>query len=202
LEAAAACGMHLEFISRTAYKEKDSPAFLQGLKDRFPGVYIIPEGGAGIAGILGSEYILRINDTTSYSHILCAVGTGTMFLGLTVASAPQQEIIGIPVLRGIDDLSAISREGLPPPGKRARCRIIPHYHFGGYARLSEELLAFMNRFYHDTGIPSDFVYTGKLFYAVLDMIRQHLFPAHSRLLIVHSGGLQGNRSLLPAVLDF
>jgi 1-aminocyclopropane-1-carboxylate deaminase len=223
LEAAISCGMHLEFISRQQYAEKDSPASLREWADRYPGVYIIPEGGAGLPGIRGSEQILRAIDTTPYSHILCAVGTGTMFMGLAAAAAPGQEIIGIPVLKGINDLSALFPNGLPalfanksssalpnglpaqPPDKLSlapRLRILPHWHFGGYARLSQELLDFMNRFHRDTGIPSDFVYTGKLFYAVMDMIRQHLFPRGSRLLVIHSGGLQGNRSLSPGVLNF
>ena len=60
----------------------------------------------------------------------------------------------------------------------------------------------MNRFFHETGIPSDIVYTGKLFYALDDTIGRCLFPAHSRLLVIHSGGLQGNRSLSRGQLDF
>jgi 1-aminocyclopropane-1-carboxylate deaminase len=208
LDAAAACGMQLEFISRKQYLQKDSQAFLREWEDRFPGIYIIPEGGAGIAGINGSKDILHTNDTTRYSHILCAVGTGTMFLGLAAAAAPGQEIIGIPVLKGMDDLQALFHNGTPAPdtllspAQRPRCRLLPHWHFGGYARLTQELLDFMNRFYQDTGIPSDFVYTGKLFYAVMDMTRQHFFSPGSRLLVIHSGGLQGNRSLSPGILDF
>ena len=202
LESAAAYGMQLEFISRKDYMQKDSQAFLGEYSARFPGVYIIPEGGAGKVGIQGSEYILRSNNTSRYSHILCAVGTGTMFLGLATAATNTQEIIGIPVLKGINDLSAIARDGCPTPGRQTQCRILPHWHFGGYARLSQELLDFMNRFYRDTGIPSDFVYTGKLFYALMDMVRQKLFPPGSRLLVIHSGGLQGNRSLTPGILDF
>jgi 1-aminocyclopropane-1-carboxylate deaminase len=197
LQSAAVYGMHLEFISRAAYAEKGGPAFQQDLTTRFPGVYIIPEGGAGTAGIKGSEYILREIPAAHYTHILCAVGTGTMLLGLAGAASPGQEVLGIPVLKGMNDVSAINRDY-----PSATPRLIPHYHFGGYARLSQELLDSMNRLYRDAGIPTDFVYTGKLFYGVLDMIRRHFFPPHSRLLIVHSGGLQGNRSLPRGTLDF
>ncbi|HEY4060573.1 MAG TPA: pyridoxal-phosphate dependent enzyme [Puia sp.] len=188
LETALACGMQLEFISRKQYASLTA-APGHGTD---PGVYIIPEGGAGPDGIRASEHILREAPTTRYTHILCAIGTGTMFLGLAAAATPEQEVIGISVLKGMEDA----------PGQPYRHRIIPHYHFGGYARHPPELLDFMNRFYRDTGIPSDLVYTGKLFYAALDMVRQNLFPAHSRLLIVHSGGLQGNRSLPPGRLNF
>jgi len=170
-------GMQLEFISREQYRKKDDPAFLAGLSAHYPGAVIIPEGGAGSPGINGSMDILRMIDSSPYSHILCAVGTGTTYKGLAAAAAPAQQVIGISVLQ------------LP-------------YHFGGYARHTPELLAFMNHFHRSTGIPSDFVYTGKLFYAALDMVQKDHFPPNSRILVIHSGGLQGNRSLSPGVLDF
>lgn len=210
LEAAAGYGMQLEFVSRKTYASltaapnhnpsPDPSNFFHNLAERYPGVYIIPEGGAGEPGIHASEYILREIPAARYSHILCALGTGTMALGLARAAAPGQEVIGIPILKGINDPSVLARfnDGSPQP----RLRLIPHYHFGGYARHPPELLDFMNRFYRETGIPSDIVYTGKLFYATLDLVRKQLFPTRSRLLIIHSGGLQGNQSLPQGRLDF
>jgi 1-aminocyclopropane-1-carboxylate deaminase len=159
---------------------------------RFPGAYIIPEGGGGLPGIKGSEDILRIADTTTYTHIACAIGTGTTFQGLCLAAAKQQTIVGVPVLKGFR-LPAI-----PHPNTM----VLPHYHFGGYARHPQTLLDFMNQLYRDTAIPTDLVYTGKLFFAMTQSVREGLFPAHSRLLIIHSGGLQGNRSLAPGKLEF
>ena len=202
LRSAADYGMQLEFISREVYKQKDDPVFLEQLQTRWPGSYIIPEGGAGGAGIKGSEDILQTVDRSSYSHILCAIGTGTMYLGLANAAAPRQILIGLPVLKGMNDLSAISQNGLPSPAQWPFCRIVSDYHFGGYARQTPELLDFMNRLFRTTGIPTDFVYTGKLFYGVLDMVRKDLFPRGSRLLLIHSGGLQGNQSLSPGTLVF
>lgn len=177
LAGAEAYGMQLEFISREQYRQKEDPGFLSGLSARYPDAVIIPEGGAGQPGIRGSMDILRGIDSSPYSHILCAVGTGTTCKGLTAAAAPGQQVIGISVLT-------------------------PPYHFGGYARHTPELLDFINHFYRATGIPSDFVYTGKLFYATLDMVRNGHFPPNSRILVIHSGGLQGNRSLAAGVLDF
>jgi 1-aminocyclopropane-1-carboxylate deaminase len=192
LQEAAGYGMQLEFISRQQYLQKEGPDFLQELRHRFPGAYIIPEGGGGPPGITGSEEILRIADTTNYTHIACAIGTGTTFLGLLRASAPGQMIVGVPVLKGFDST----------PLSGPRTLFLPEYHFGGYARHPQILLDFMTRFYHDTGIPTDIVYTGKLFYAMMDSLRRQLLPAHSRLLIIHSGGLQGNRSLPNNKLPF
>jgi 1-aminocyclopropane-1-carboxylate deaminase/D-cysteine desulfhydrase-like pyridoxal-dependent ACC family enzyme len=191
LRDALSYGMRLEFITREEYACKEQSNFLQRLTETYPGAYIIPEGGGGEAGILGSEDILRGLDTTGYTHILCAIGTGTTFLGLVRAATPGQLVIGVPVLKGFD------------MGVTAgRSMLFPDYHFGGYARHPQQLLDFMNRFYRETGIPSDIVYTGKLFYALCDSIGRHFFPARSRLLVIHSGGLQGNQSLSPALLEF
>ena len=124
------------------------------------------------------------------------------YLGLAEASLPGQCVIGIPVLKGLDGFLTEIGSRLTDPGKRDHCQINSGYHFGGYARKSQELLDFMNNFYRLTGIPTDFVYTAKLFYAALDMIGQGFFPSGSRILLLHSGGLQGNGSLAPGVLDF
>lgn len=202
LTAAAGCGMHLEFISRREYAEKQTPAFLRQLTDRFPGAYIIPEGGSGPIGIKGSEDILRMTDTSKYTHILCAVGTGATLLGLIRAAAPGQVVIGIPVLKGFDDWTAIDPHAFLTPEQKAGAYILPGYHFGGYARHPPQLLDFMNRWYRQTGVPSDIVYTGKLFFALWDSVSKDLFPEHSRLLVIHTGGLQGNLSIRPGILDF
>ncbi len=210
LTAAADYGMQLEFIPRGEYAKKETPDFLRQLTDRFPDAYIIPEGGAGLIGIKGSENILRTTDSGQYTHILCAVGTGTTLLGLIRASQPHQSIIGVPVLKGMNEISAIYPTALSTPDPAGwltpeqinRARLLPGYHFGGYARHPPELLDFINRWYRETGVPSDIVYTGKLFFALWDSIRQDLFPTHSRLLVIHSGGLQGNLSLAPGILDF
>jgi len=202
LEDAAAYGMSLIFISREEYARKEQTDYLDELSRTYPGVYIIPEGGGGEAGILGSEDILRGINAAIYTHILCAIGTGTTFLGLVRGSSPGQQIIGVPVLKGFDTLEAIDKDHILSPELRSRCRLLPDFHFGGYARHPQQLLDFMNHFYRETGIPTDIVYTGKLFYALEEGLSQSLFPAHSRLLIIHSGGLQGNQSLPPGKLDF
>ena len=192
LEEASGYGMRLEFISRSQYLQKEDLFFQAELLRRFPGAYIIPEGGGGLPGIAGSEDILRLTDTTSYTHIACAIGTGTTFQGLLRAASPQQIIVGVPVLKGFDT----------SPLQGPHTLLLPQYHFGGYARHPQALLDFMNQFYRGTGIPTDIVYTGKLFFAVTQSLREGIFPAHSRLLIIHSGGLQGNRSLGSQKLEF
>ncbi len=189
LQAAAGYGMQLRFMSRAEYREKTQ--WLHELSIKFPSSHIIPEGGAGEAGIKGSEEILALADQSKYSHIFCAMGTGTMCLGLARAASAQQYVHGICVLKGFQEFQ-----------DAARLRIHHDYHFGGYAKKTPELIHFMNQLHRQTGIPTDFVYTGKLFYAVADLAGRDYFPAGSRLLLIHSGGLQGNRSLPKGMLDF
>jgi 1-aminocyclopropane-1-carboxylate deaminase len=202
LQDAARYGMHLHFISREEYKKKDEPTFLSGLSVAWAGDYILPEGGGGEPGISGSEEIGRMAGKDRYSHILCAVGTGTMFLGIARASGPMQKIVGIPVLKGFHHFLSEAAKWISDPEKMASCEVIDHYHFGGYAKKSEDLLSFMRTLHTKAGIPTDFVYTAKLFYAAIDLASKGFFPRGSEILIVHSGGLQGNRSLPPGTLGF
>jgi len=92
-------------------------------------------------------------------------------------------------------------EALLAPGVAAP-ELIHDYHFGGYSKYQPSLLQFMNELYQHTQIPTDFVYTGKLFYAVRDLIQKNFFPSGSRILLIHSGGLQGNLSLRKGTLMF
>jgi len=186
LQEAMGYGMTFDFISRSAYKTKTS--------DHFSGYYVIPEGGSSPLGIQGSAEILNLVDKASFTHILCAIGTATMFRGIAGSALPgQQAVIGIPVLKGEESIGSMQL-----PNSELRMG----YHFGGYAKKTPVLLDFMNRFYDATGIPTDFVYTGKLLFATLDLVKKGYFPRGSQLLVIHSGGLQGNRSLPAGTLHF
>ena len=193
-------GMELYFISREAYKKKIIPA---EAFDRYNenDVYLINEGGYGIKGSEGAKDILEQINSSSYTHILTAVGTGTTLAGLIEASASHQKITGIPVLKNNFSLQE-EIENLIAKENRERFTLLHDYHFGGYANYSKALISFMNEWFELTAIPSDFVYTGKLFFAVNELVRKNYFPDNSKLLVVHSGGLQGNRSLPKGTLIF
>lgn len=197
LKDAESYGMQLEFISREAYKVKELPDTVYV----DPQSYFIGEGGYGIRGRKGAATILQLVNLSDYSDIVAAVGTGTMLAGLVEASGEARRVIGIPVLKNNKSISADVNE-LLPESKRNAFHLRQEFHFGGYARYNPELLNFMNDWYTKTAIPSDFVYTGKLFYAIDSLIREKFFPAGSRILAIHSGGLQGNRSLEPGTLIF
>ena len=183
-------GMYLKFIPRENYSERNSDEFLATIRTEFPGYYVIPEGGAGIEGEKGAGEILQHTNGKKYTHIGCAVGTGTMFNGLLKAASIEEAVIGIVVLKGWKETNDTT-------GK-----LFYDYHFGGYAKYDRPLIDFMNVFFRLTNIPTDFVYTGKLAYAIFDLIKKGHFAPASKILMIHSGGLQGNASLQKGSLIF
>jgi 1-aminocyclopropane-1-carboxylate deaminase len=197
LRDAEALGMQLYFSSRAAYAAKEIPEALRpGLEEWL----LVPEGGYAAEGMQGASLITETIDWDQYTHIVAAVGTGTTLAGL-IAAGGTASIIGINVLKNEGAPESAIR-ALLPQELHGKVDIRHGFHEGGYARQTPGLLAFMNEWYQKTGIPSDFVYTGKLFRAADALVRSGAFPAGSRVLIVHSGGLQGNRSLPPATLIF
>lgn len=201
LQQAEKAGMQLVFTSRTDFAQL-SPASLLPENMNLEDCYFVNEGGYGIAGAEGMCTALEGIRLQEYSHLICAAGTGTMTAGLLKAALPGQTVITIPVLKGYTGLEAAIRNLLTTEENKKIFSVIDGYHEGGYAKKSEPLLNFMNEFYNETGIPSDFVYTGKLFRAVTDLLNKNYFPPGSSLLIIHSGGLQGNRSLPKGKLIF
>jgi 1-aminocyclopropane-1-carboxylate deaminase len=188
-------GMQLIFINREDYRSGKIPVELKKAN-----CYFIPSGGYGIHGANGAATILDYCKKDGYTHICCASGTGTMTAGLIKSSALTQRIISISVLKNnyslAENIEMISEK------KEKNYELIHDYHFGGFAKQKPELLNFMNDFFRVTEVPSDFVYTGKLFFAINDLIRNRYFPSGSRLLLIHSGGLQGNTSLSNGTLIF
>ncbi len=199
LEDAQTAGMHLFFCSRDDYKSKIIP---QTIWQQFAqnDIYIINEGGYGEKGKEGAANILDLR-TKEYTHIIAATGTGTTLAGIVSAANPGQKITGISALKNYNQLNE-EINALLPHCLHNQYTIYHDYHFGGYAKHNTELINFMNNWYNETGIPSDFVYTGKLFYAANDLIQKEFFLPGSNILIIHSGGLQGNRSLPKGTLMY
>jgi len=164
-------------------------------------IYLINEGGYGVPGVAGAKEILSQVDSLSYTHIIDSVGTGTTLAGLIEASREDQKIIGISSMKNNYSLQNEIEQLLSPQNKKTFI-LFHDYSFGGYAKFSKPLIDFMNEWFRLTGIPSDFVYTGKLFFAVNDLLEKNYFSPNSKLLIVHSGGLLGNQSLPNGTLIF
>lgn len=185
LSQAVAEGMHLKFISRAQYRSKSETSFLSRLEQEFGRFYLLPEGGTNDLAVKGCMEILGRGDD-SYNYICCSVGTGGTLAGLVNASVPQQQIIGFPALKGNHIQKDIRRFAL-----KNNWNLRQAYHFGGYAKLNESLIDSINSFREATGIPLDPVYTGKMMCGILDMVENKEFSPGSRILAIHTGGLQG-----------
>lgn len=195
LREAESFGMQFYFISRENYRQRNIGSEILTAED-----WEIPEGGYSQLGAQGAARIVDLFSPQYFTHILCAVGTGTMIAGIIQAVPPSTKIIGIPVLHGTEALSDAINNLLP--ATYDNWSLISGYEWGGYAKHPKGLLDFMNQWYQQTAIPTDIVYTSKLCYAVNDLVTGNFFPAGSKILIIHSGGLQGNRSLPPDTLCF
>ncbi|MES1219708.1 MAG: pyridoxal-phosphate dependent enzyme [Bacteroidota bacterium] len=199
LKVASEYGMKLIFLSRSDYKLKIIPDELSFQSDK---LYIINEGGYGEKGAMGASTIANFYQQDRFTHIVCAVGTGTMLAGLVKSALPSQQITGISVLKNNTDLITASDALLTENEKEKPHEIIHDYHFGGYAKFNPVLIGFMNNFYRQTSIATDFVYTGKLLFGVHDLVKKNYFREGSRIVVIHSGGLQGNNSLARDTLIF
>jgi len=185
LQFAKTCGMHLEFVSRAHYRQKNDDDFIDGLKSRFGNFYLLPEGGTNDLAVKGCEDILQATDNV-YDYICCAVGTGGTISGLINASESHQKILGFPALKG-DFLQQDIRKF----ANQDNWELITAYHFGGYGKIKPELIAFINQFKKAYHIPLDPIYTGKMLFGIFDLIDKGFFQKESKILAIHTGGLQG-----------
>lgn len=185
LRFAQECGMLFEFLSREDYRKKSEPNFLLNLKKKWGAFYLIPEGGTNALAVKGCEEILDPDDAT-FDFICCSVGTGGTISGLINSAQPHQKILGFPALKG----NFLNQE-IRKFATKDNWKLITDYHFGGYAKVTTELIDFINLFLKDTGIPLDPIYTGKMVFGVIDLMRLKYFPPGSKILLIHTGGIQG-----------
>ncbi|BAZ87158.1 1-aminocyclopropane-1-carboxylate deaminase/D-cysteine desulfhydrase [Dolichospermum compactum] len=199
LQFAVAQGMELVYIDRQTYKKRHTEQLQNQLKQQFGEVFMIPEGGCNLNGLRGCIEILQT--VRGFNTICLACGTGTTLAGMTLSLSQEQKVIGFPVLKGGDFLNEdinnlltnYLASGLPTPvNTPAPWQLVSDYHFGGYAKVTNKLKLFCQDFQQQHDIPLDYVYTGKMFYGVMDLITQGFFQSES-LLLIHTGGLQGNQ---------
>jgi len=179
------CGMKFDFITREEYRKKDTFSFVEKLEEKFGAFYFVPEGGTNELAIKGCEEILTSDDSI-FTHICCSVGTSGTISGIINSAKPNQKIIGFPALKGSflsDDIRNFVTS--------TNWELQSEYHFGGYAKINEELIRFINAFREQTGIPLDPIYTGKMMFGILDLINKGYFPEGSKIVAIHTGGLQG-----------
>jgi len=200
LSQARANGMKLQSISREEYQNKTNPEYLKKLQAQFPNYFIVPEGGANLYGVLGCLEILSEVEQT-FDVVACPIGTSTTFSGLVASAGATCKVLGFPAVKGGAYLRAdvnnfleqLQRLEEQPPNlaPSSDWQFQTKYHFGGFAKMKEPLVRFMNAFWEEMQIPLDPIYTAKLFFGLKEMMLNNAFEKGTRILAIHTGGLQG-----------
>ncbi|WP_047011860.1 1-aminocyclopropane-1-carboxylate deaminase/D-cysteine desulfhydrase [Spongiibacter sp. IMCC21906] len=196
LQDAQQAGMQLVFLSRSEYRRRHDPGFVAELLGDIDAPFYIPEGGGNLAGVQGCGDILKLlpNAGADYDEIMLACGTGTTLAGLVAAYQGRGCITGVPVLKAEKFMAAEVNKLLAQlPVSSCQWRLDHRFHCGGYAKLPDYLRCFIQQFESKQSIPLEPVYTAKVFYAAQQRIRAGEFAPEEKLLLIHTGGLQGRR---------
>ena len=193
-------GMRLHFVSRAEYRLRHSASFHDGLRTRFGDLVLVPEGGSQAAAVnsVAKIWQLPVLQGRSYDWVVLPVGTGGTLAGVLAGAPECVEVLGVPVLRFGDWLEHDIRQLLTEAGASVCCRwsLESHAHAGGYARLVPELAQLIWRMRAAYDLPLDAVYTAKALNALQRRIVRGDVRPHSRILLLHTGGLQGNRGFI------
>lgn len=184
-------GMVLHFVDRNTYRNKSQPEYQAKIQALYPDYYLIPEGGDNAAGFQGCTEILNAIPHSDYAVIACAIGTATTFRGLAQGLKASTELWGFPAFRGQELLLTQLNATL----SNKNWRIFPDYHFGGFGKITPAYVQQLHQLQDELKLPLDLVYTGKMFIGLLDLLKNQIIQPGQKLLMVHTGGLQGNRSL-------
>jgi 1-aminocyclopropane-1-carboxylate deaminase len=178
-------GMQFVFETRENYRKRHELNYIETLRKNLGAFYFLPEGGTNFLAVKGCKEILTENDA-NFDYICCSVGTGGTISGIINSSRENQKIIGFSSLKGDFLKDEILKWVL-----KDNWELNLSYHFGGYAKINKELIEFMNDFFVKTNILLDPIYTGKMMYGIYDLIKKGYIKSDSKILAIHSGGLQG-----------
>jgi 1-aminocyclopropane-1-carboxylate deaminase len=199
LAFAKSCGMQLEFVTRSAYAEKETEDFKGWLHEQYGSFHLVPEGGSNFLGVNGCLEILSEEDKENYDIVTCACGTAATLAGIVLTLQPHQKALGFSVLKNgtwlkdevIKHIQYFLMDTELANEYADKFEIITPYDFGGYAKSNPKLIDFIIDFEKKYGVPLDQVYTGKMMYGLVDLIQKNEFANNQRILAIHTGGLQG-----------
>lgn len=188
LSFAKASGMKIHYVSREVYRNKTATSFIDQLHDQFGDFYLIPEGGTNKLAVKGcAEFGKQLEETIAFDYLCVPVGTGGTMSGIINGVSEPKKIIGFPALKG----AAFLEEEIRRYTVKKDWQLVYGYHFGGYAKVTDELRMFMNEFENKFNLPLDPIYTAKMMFGVMDLIKKNFFEPGSTVLAIHTGGLQG-----------
>ena len=199
LQLAYENGMQFHYVDRTFYREKKYDVlFLETLKEQYGDFYLVPEGGSNAFAVKGCTEIIK-NINIDYDIICCACGTGGTIAGIIASVDETKQVIGFPALKGgeflkndIQQLLADYQQQFSVEINHPNWSLNTDYHFGGYAKITPELIDFVNDFYQNHSIPLDLIYTGRMLFGIYEMAKMSAFFNGKKIVAIHTGGLQGN----------
>ena len=186
-------GMQLFFVDRKTYKQRNEHGYLHQLQQQYPDHFIVPEGGSNTLALTGvAEVIHELNQQCEFDTLITPVGSGGTLAGLISGDNAQHNLLGIAVLKQQDYLENAVLALLPNSRKDDKnWQIMNQYHGGGYAKFNPQDAEKVRLFSHAVGIDFEPVYSGKMVLALLDLVESGYFPEHHRIVLLHTGGLQG-----------
>ncbi|NWG28595.1 MAG: 1-aminocyclopropane-1-carboxylate deaminase/D-cysteine desulfhydrase [Ignavibacteriaceae bacterium] len=190
-------GMIFHYLDRTAYRKKNSSEIINYLQNIFGNFYLVPEGGTNELAVKGCSDIVKSIDIP-FDYICSPCGTGGTLAGLISGLNENQFALGFAVLKGASFLIENVNNLLENSGNNSfrNWEINLDYHFGGYAKMNSELREFTYKFTSLTKIPIEPIYTGKMLFGIYDLTAKGYFAEGSRIIAIHTGGLQGLKGLL------
>lgn len=207
LQFAVNCGMKLHYVSRALYRNKEELYNYVNQQFQEKNIYLIPEGGSNDLGIKGCQEIAQYI-TSDFNYVCCPCGTGVTMTGLILSLKDKQQAIGFQVLKADGYIknevsnwlqTASQNDTITKPQVPNKTfsnwSINEDYHFGGYARVKPELIAFMKQFKNANNIQLDYIYTGKMMFGIYDLIKKNYFKRGETIVAIHTGGLQGNTGM-------
>lgn len=203
LQFASDNGMKLIYRDRSTFRSFHNRENLDRIKEEFGNVYVLPEGSTNKLAVKGCSEIPQLINM-EYDYICSPCGTGGTIAGLIAGSKPGTKVLGFSVLKGGSFLQNDVQQLLLKSSVKQfdNWTISLDYHFGGYAKITKELVQFIIDFELTHNIPLDYIYTGKMMYGIFDLIRKSYFKKGSRIVAVHTGGLQGNAGMRPRIEKF
>lgn len=200
LKLCAELGMQLIFVSREEYALRNMREYHEELIVEHPNYMVVPEGGANYMGMIGCQEIAKELDQ-AVDLVVVAQGTSTTSCGVLIGLNEHQKLAVVPALKGYDSRSEmkqlLGRTGIDSEYieemLKNKTLVWDDYHFGGYAKVDDELVAFIQDFYRDYHLKLDPVYTAKAMYALFDKIKKGEVE-NQKVAFIHTGGLQGAKS--------
>ncbi|MBU3021467.1 pyridoxal-phosphate dependent enzyme [Aestuariibacter sp. A3R04] len=186
---------NVEYVNKLTYKRRNDTDYLTALRTRFAAAYIIPEGGSQRAALKGMAELVEEESSTHFNHFLVPVASGATLAGLAIAITPQQSATGIAVLKGQGYLESLVKTFVGLPTAENNWYINHDYQCGGYAKTNTALQNLCDEMTNEYHVPVEPVYSGKVFLALKTLLARGHFARNSRILVIHTGGLQGLRQV-------